>query len=91
MTPVVALSYGEASLFSEEVDQSLELIGQITGNEARAEELIQYFANAKADLEARSADAEDPPTVYLGCQSHQGSHGIESTTGIIPCSTPRRP
>lgn len=84
MTPVVALSYGEASLFSEEVDQSLELIGQITGNEARAEELIQYFAGAKADLEARSADAEDPPTVYLGCQSHQGSHGIESTTGDYP-------
>lgn len=83
MTPVVALSYGEASLFSEEVDQSLELIGQITGNEARAEELIQYFAGAKADLEARSADAEDPP-VYLGCQSHQGSHGIESTTGDYP-------
>ena len=72
MTPVVALSYGEASLFSEEVDQSLELIGQITGNEARAEELIQYFAGAKADLEARSAD-EGPSTVYLGASPAKSS------------------
>ena len=82
--PVVALSYGEASLFSEEVNQSLDLIGQVTGNEARAEELIQYFADAEADLQTRSANAGDPPTVYLGCQSYQGSHGIESTTGDYP-------
>ena len=82
--PVVALSYGEASLFSEEVNQSLELIGQVTGNEARAEELIQYFAEAEADLQNRSANAGDLPTVYLGCQSYQGSHGIESTTGDYP-------
>lgn len=82
--PVVALGYGEASLFSEEVNQSLELIGQVTGNEARAEELIGYFSDAEADLQTRSANAGDPPTVYLGCQSYQGSHGIESTTGDYP-------
>ena len=82
--PVVALRYGEASLFSEEVNQSLELIGQVTGNEARAEELIGYFSDAEADLQTRSANAGDPPTVYLGCQSYQGSHGIESTTGDYP-------
>ena len=83
-TPVVALSYGEASLFSEEVNQSLELIGQVTGNKARAEELIRYFAEAEEDLQDRSADAANTPTVYLGCQSYQGSHGIESTTGDYP-------
>lgn len=82
--PVVALRYGAASLFSEEVNQSLELIGQVTGNEARAQELIGYFAEAEADLQNRSANAGDPPTVYLGCQSYQGSHGIESTTGDYP-------
>ena len=82
--PVVALRYGEASLFSEEVNQSLELIGQVTGNEARAQELIGYFSDAEADLQTRSANAGDPPTVYLGCQSYQGSHGIESTTGDYP-------
>lgn len=82
--PVVALRYGEASLFSEEVDQSLDLIGQITGREERAQEVVNYFAQAKADLESRAAGAQDPPTVYLGCQSYQGSHGIESTTGDSP-------
>ena len=82
--PVVALGYGEDSLFSEEVDQSLDLIGQITGREERAQEVVNYFAQAKADLESRAAGAQDPPTVYLGCQSYQGSHGIESTTGDYP-------
>ena len=82
--PVVALGYGEASLFSEEVDQSLDLIGQITGREERAQEVVNYFAQAKADLESRAAGVQDPPTVYLGCQSYQGSHGIESTTGDSP-------
>ena len=82
--PVVALRYGAASLFSEEVDQSLDLFGQITGREERAQEVVNYFAQAKADLESRAAGAQDPPTVYLGCQSYQGSHGIESTTGNSP-------
>lgn len=82
--PVVALRYGEASLFSQEVNQSLDLIGQITGREERAQEVVNYFAQAKADLESRAAGVQDPPTVYLGCQSYQGSHGIESTTGDYP-------
>ena len=82
--PVVALRYGEESLFSQEVDRSLELLGQITGREERAQEVVNYFAQAKADLESRAAGVQDPPTVYLGCQSYQGSHGIESTTGDSP-------
>ena len=82
--PVVALRYGEDSLFSQEVDRSLELLGQITGREERAQEVVNYFAQAKADLESRAAGVQDPPTVYLGCQSYQGSHGIESTTGDSP-------
>ena len=82
--PVVALGYGEESLFSQEVDRSLELLGQITGREERAQEVVNYFAQAKADLESRAAGVQDPPTVYLGCQSYQGSHGIESTTGDSP-------
>ena len=82
--PVVALGYGEDSLSSQEVDRSLELLGQITGREERAQEVVNYFAQAKADLESRAAGVQDPPTVYLGCQSYQGSHGIESTTGDSP-------
>ncbi|MDO5016447.1 MAG: ABC transporter substrate-binding protein [Eubacteriales bacterium] len=83
-TPIVALSYGEASLFSEEVDESLRLIGKVTGRSGRAEEVVKYLTDAKADLEARSADVKDRPGVYLGCMSNRGSHGIESTTGDYP-------
>ena len=84
MTPIVALSYGEASLFSEEVNESLRLIGTITGNTDRAEALIKYFEDAKTDLQTRSADVTNRSTIYLGCQSNRGSHGIESTTGDYP-------
>lgn len=84
MTPIVALSYGEESLFAEEVNESLRLIGRITGNAERAEELIAYFEEAEADLRSRTAEVEDPVRAYLGCQSNRGSHGIESTTGDYP-------
>ena len=85
--PVVALRYGEDSLFSQEVDRSLELLGQITGREERAQEVVNYFAQAKADLESRAAGVQDPPTVYLGCQSYQGSHGMRAPPGTTRSST----
>lgn len=84
MIPVVKLSYGEASLFSEEVNESLRLIGTITGNSNRAEEVIAYFDEAKADLQGRTSGVTEKPSAYLGCQSNRGSHGIESTTGDYP-------
>lgn len=81
--PVVALSYGTGNLFDPDVDTSFSLIGTVTGNEDRAEEVISYFADAKADLTERTQDiAEaDQARVYLGAQSYTGTHGIESTTG----------
>ena len=82
--PVVKLSYGEASLFSEEVNESLRLIGTITGNSDRAEEVIAYLDEARADLQGRTSGVTEKPSAYLGCQSSRGSHGIESTTGDYP-------
>lgn len=78
--PVVALSYGEGRIFDESLYDSLSLIGKVTGNEDRAQEVIQYFEDAKADLSKRTEN-ETPERVYLGGQSYRGSHGIESTTG----------
>lgn len=78
--PVVAISYGEGRLFDETVYKSLKLIGQITKNEKRAQEVIDYFEAVKKDLEARVKDVT-PVRVYLGGQSSKGNHGIESTTG----------
>lgn len=81
---VVALSYGEGRLFDEPVYESLQLVGRITGNEDRAEEVISYFKNIQADLAERTASVEEKPRVYLGGQSSRGAHGIESTTGAYP-------
>lgn len=82
--PVVALSYGNASLFEQQTYESLELIGKITGNEERAQEVVDYFEAAKEELANRTSDVETKAEAYLGCLSSKGSHGIESTTGDYP-------
>jgi iron complex transport system substrate-binding protein len=81
--PVVALDYGDSEVFDPVVDESLELIGKITGNEERAAEVIQFFAECKEDLTSRTSgiDFSDKPRVYYGAQSSRGTHGIESTSG----------
>jgi iron complex transport system substrate-binding protein len=81
--PVVVLSYGNTEVFDPAVDQSLELIGKITGNEQRAADVVQFFAACQADLASRTGDIPlaDKPTVYLGAESMRGTHGIESTSG----------
>ena len=83
--PVVTLSYGNTEVFDPELDKSLELIGKITGKENRAAEVIQFFAQCKADLASRTTDiaTKDKPSVYIGAQSSRGTHGIESTSGIF--------
>lgn len=45
--PVVALSYGKTEVFDPAVDRSLKLIGQITGKEDRAKEVVDFFAKKK--------------------------------------------
>jgi iron complex transport system substrate-binding protein len=87
--PVVALSYGETEVFDPVLDSSLELIGKITAEEARAAEVIQFFAACKEDLASRTQGIaqEDRPSAYLGGQSMRGKHGIESTSGNYPLFT----
>ena len=82
--PVVALSYGSGSLFDEAVDESLLLIGSVTGCEERASAVVSYFAAEKEALRERASEAAHTPTVYLGGLSYQGAHGIDSTTGDYP-------
>lgn len=79
--PVVALSYGEYEVFDPAIYDSMTLIGKITGNEERAEQVVSYMKEIKEDLNARTEKTEDKPLVYMGCQSNRGSHGIESTDG----------
>lgn len=79
--PVVILTTGSEPVFDEKMYESLKIIGQITGEEDRAEEVINYLEDAKKELENLTKHIEEDkrPSVYVGGLSHKGNHGIEST------------
>jgi len=81
--PVVVLSYGKEATFDSVLYNSLEVIGKITGNENRAQEVVKYMKDCKNDLDKRTKDIADgeKPSTYVGAVSMKGSHGIESTQG----------
>lgn len=81
--PVVVLLYGQVGLFDQEIYDSFKLIGQVTGNETRAEELIGLMEAYNEDLVNRTKDVanEDKPSVYVGGLGNNGPKGIESTSG----------
>ena len=80
--PVVVLSYGATEAFDEDILTSLTLMGRILGREERAGAVTAYIRELKNDLDRRTADVPDADrkTVYLGCQSNYGTHGIESSS-----------
>jgi iron complex transport system substrate-binding protein len=84
--PVVVISYGgfgSTSIFGEKVQNSLKLIGQVTGDPTKAQAAIDFITKARQDLEQRTKDIPDAdkPTVYVGGLGAKGAHGIESTQG----------
>jgi iron complex transport system substrate-binding protein len=83
--PVVLLSYGD-SIFDENVYKSLELIGKVTGEETRAQQVVNYIKNCQKDLNDRTKGISNDkkPTVYAGALSWAGAHGIESTRSNYP-------
>ena len=86
--PVVVLSYshGRVGYFDDDLYRSLQLIGQITGNEQRANNVIAFLKNCRQDLDRRTKDipANKKPTVYAGALSMKGTYGIESTQAQYP-------
>lgn len=84
--PVVILSYGELGTFDEDLLRSIELVGEITGNEERAGEVVDFIENCRDDLARRTEDVPDEgkPSVYVGGLGMKGTHGIESTQGDYP-------
>lgn len=82
--PVVVLSYGGfgvTSIFDEKIQGSLKLVGQIIGDDTKAQAAIDFIVSAQQDLDARTKDIADAdkPTVYVGGLGSKGTHGIEST------------
>lgn len=80
--PVVTLSYGKTEAFDQNVMASFRLMGKILGREERAEQIVSYVDGIVSELGALSDQIaqKDKPSVYLGCQSNYGTHGIESSS-----------
>lgn len=84
--PVVVISYGSAgvtSIFGEKIQKSLLLIGEVTGDIAKAEKANKFIQAAYEDLNKRTRDIaeSEKPSVYVGGLGARGTHGIESTQG----------
>jgi len=75
--PTVAVSMG--TLFAEDYEKALRLLGEVCGVEDRAEEVIGYINECLDDLNTRTADIPDAdkPSVLGAAATFKGSHGIE--------------
>ena len=65
--PVITLKSGAQGVFDEAFFDSMELLGQIFGQEEKAAELVSYVKAEAAEITARTADIaeEDKPSVYV--------------------------
>jgi iron complex transport system substrate-binding protein len=85
--PVVAVVQG--TLFGDDYDQALELIGDICGVSDRAEAVVSYIHECLDDLAARTKDIADTdkPTVLSAAATFKGAHGIEGVRIKDPVMT----
>lgn len=80
--PVVVLSYGKTEAFDANVKKSIALLGDILNRKERANELLSFISDTETYLSSigEGIDKAKKATVYLGCQSNYGTHGIESSS-----------
>jgi iron complex transport system substrate-binding protein len=75
--PVVAVPMG--TLFGEDFNEALRLLGDVCGAKDRAEEVVSYIIDSLTDLKTRTAGVpdEDKPTVLAAAATFKGMHGID--------------
>lgn len=80
--PVVVLSYGKTEAFDANVKKSIALLGDILNRKERANELLSFISDTETYLSSigEGIYRNNKATVYLGCQSNYGTHGIESSS-----------
>jgi len=86
--PVVAFPYGSLRNDAEKAEMygGLRVMGEVLGEQDRAEEVIAYIEATIADLEKRTGDIpeSEQKSVYVGGVSSAGAHGIISTEPAYP-------
>lgn len=76
--PVVSLIYGNLTYNRSQLHSSLRIMGDVTGQTDRAEEVIAYIDSIIIDLKTRSTK-KTSLTCYIGGLGQSGPHGIQST------------
>jgi ABC-type Fe3+-hydroxamate transport system substrate-binding protein len=83
--PVITVSYGTlGSVNSTELFYSIKILGVVLGREQRAEELINYMKTLMEDLNRRTAEISNRPTVYVGAISFKGGQPFTNTQAQFP-------
>lgn len=75
--PVVAVAQG--TLFGEDYDAALLLLGDVCGVRERAQAVVDYLHDSLDELKTRTADIpeSDRPAVLSAAATFKGVHGIE--------------
>lgn len=76
--PVVSLVYGNLTYNRHQFNQSIRIMGDVTGKKQRVEEVIAFIDSTINDLYARGT-RNSSLTCYIGGIGQSGPHGIQST------------
>lgn len=84
--PVVVLNYGAVGTFDQAAYASIIMIGQVMGQQQRAQAVVDYMEKCRQELGDRTKNVlnQQKPTVYVGAVGMKGTHGIQSTQGKYP-------
>ena len=76
--PVVVVPGSDTTL-DENCYETIRILGQLFGKEARAQELTAYLQGLAQELGGKTRDLENKPTAYVCGVSFKGIHGFEGT------------
>lgn len=81
-TGIPAVAVGQGTLFEEDYEQSLRILGEVCGVPERAEAVIRYIRDCLEDLDKRTAGIpeEEKPSVLSAAATFKGVHGIEGVS-----------
>ena len=84
--PVIVLNYGDLGDNRKQLFQAIRIMGQVLGQDKRAEEVVSFFESAIQDLHNRTKDIPEDkrPSCYVGGIASKGPHGYQSTEPGYP-------